>query len=158
MVGLSSVKHTTLAKDIMDERECVMHFTVQSSIRLSKVSCCTGCDLHPPHAPMTHEPHTQPRRIPSTYLRPIQDVPGLGTKARWDPQGTPKRGWEWRYESYGASVRRLWRVRPLVLRFRSTRYLTGFIGQRVTAVALARATRSNPKRIQAALRIEANSN
>ena len=49
------------------------------------------------------------------------------TKARWDPQGAPKGGWEWRCGSYGAYVACL----PLVLRFR-THLPTGFSGQSLT--------------------------
>ena len=83
----------------------VMHFKELNSTVM--VSCCPGCDLDPLTPPLSPIPNHAKIDVPEAH--PSRSG---ATKARWDPQGTPKGGWGLRYGSYGASVA----CSPLVLR------------------------------------------
>ena len=96
-----------------------MRRNLQSSIRLFWSVAVLVVTLTPLTPPMSPIPNHAKIDVPEAH--PSRSG---ATKARWDPQGTPKGGWEWRYGSYGASVACV----PLVLRFR-THLSTGFSGQ-----------------------------
>ena len=94
----------------------IAQFMAQFDYYGSQSVTVLGVTLTPLTPPMSPIPNHAKIDVPEAH--PSRSG---ATKARWDPQGTPKGGWEWRYGSYGASVACL----PLVLRHANS---TGFSG------------------------------
>ena len=94
MVDLSSLKHTKLAKDTMDEcgAPCDSAIMVSRLLHWCTALVVTLTPLTQPMSPIPNQANTD---VPDAH--PSRS----GATKKRDPQGTPKGGWEWRCGSYG---------------------------------------------------------